>query len=283
MNNILLLTDFSELSGYAKNLADKIAFHLGINLHVLKVVDVPAEINIDADGNLISGMADDITPLKDEMDKSTSRMVEWTADLKSRYTEKIVFGRLHDTVHSYISEEKIDLVVMGTHGVSGMRELLSGSATEHVILHNEVPVLSLKCNRDNIDFSDFLITGDFDDQNESNLQVLKGLQQVFQSKMHLLCVNTKSNFKTTAEAHAQMKSFAKVNRLENVEYHVHNDKSIEDGIVNFSNNYDATHKLQIDILAVEKKKKSQLGYMLTGCQATSFVNHIFRPIVTYSK
>tara|TARA_B100000809_G_C14934037_1_gene457923 strand:+ start:54 stop:542 length:489 start_codon:yes stop_codon:yes gene_type:complete len=161
--------------------------------------------------------------------------------------------------------------------------LLSGSLAEHLILKNQVPVLSLKSNRDNLNFSDFLITGDFEIGGVVNLEVLKKLQEVFNSKMNLLWVNTKSHFLSSAETMERMKNFTKENQLENVVYHIHNDKSVEEGIINFSDNYDATHEQKIDIIAIEKKDKSELGYMLTGCQATGFVNHIYRPLITYIK
>lgn len=283
MNDILLLTDFSELSGYAKSLADKVAFHSGARLHILKIVDVPSEIEINLKGEVLGGMADDISSVTEEKNTSEVNMRDWVKDLKSNFITSVYYGRLQESIKKYINENNIELVIMGTHGVSGMRELLSGSVTEHIIMNNAVPVLSLKCDRETIDFSDFLITGDFDSQASMNLNVLKALQQVFQTTLHLLWVNTKKHFVTTTEAMGKMTAFAQKNQLQSVEYHIYNDNSFEEGVVNFSNNYDASHSLDIDIIAVEKKEKSQLGYILTGCQATSFVNHIFRPIVTYIK
>ena len=284
MKNILLLTDFSDLSGYARSLADKVAYHTGANLHVLKIVLVSSEIVIDKKGEPIEGMSADLEPIHKEKSDSEIQMRSWVSDLKSNITTSIQYGNLLDVIHDYILNNDIKLVVMGTHGAFGLEGLLSGSVTEHVIKNNSVPVLSLKCDRDNIDFSDFLITGEFDGEKAiENLDILKALQGVFNSTFHLLCVNTSKRFMTTAESMRRMKAFAQANRLERVEYHTYNDKTVEDGIVNFSNNYDASHDLKIDIIAVEKKKKSQLGYTLTGCQATDFVNHVYRPIITYTK
>ncbi len=283
MNNVLLLTDFSELSSYAKSLADKVAFYSGSKLHVLKIVDVPSEIQINLKGEILGGMADDIAGLVEEKNTSENIMADWVKGLKADITTSVFYGRLQESVHQYINKNTIELVIMGTHGVTGIKELLSGSVTEHIIRNNSVPILSLKCDRDSIDFSDFLITGDFDSDAEMNLNTLKTLQGVFNSTMHLLWVNTKSHFVTTTEAMNKMTAFAQKNKLEHVQYHLYSDKSFEEGVVNFSNNYDSSHSLDIDIIAVEKKKKSQLGYIFTGCQATSFVNHIFRPIVTYTK
>lgn len=283
MKNILYLTDFSEVSIYARTLADKIGHSTQAKLHVMKVVEVPYEVEISKEGELIGGMADDLSTIQQEREESEQQIAEWVSTLKSDVQTSVVYGRLLPSVHSYIEENEIDLVIMATHGASGLKEMLSGSVTEHIIKRNDVPVLSLKCNRDNMDFSDFLLTGEFEDEKIYNLEILKALQQVFDSTMHLLWVNTKSHFATTAEVMSKMRSFASTNALQNVQYHVYNDKSIEEGIINFSNNYDATHDLSIDIVAVEKEKKTPLGYILTGCQATDFVNHIFRPIITYSK
>lgn len=283
MNDILLLTDFSELSGYARSLADKIAFHSVEKLHVLKIVDVPSDIEISKSGDNLEGLGNDTSSLIREREESESKMVEWVSDLKSKNSTSVIYGRLLQSVTEIIKKLDVSLVIMGTHGVSGMEELLSGSIVEHIILKNKVPVLSLKCDRESLDFSDFLITGDFEEAEQMNLDMLKVLQRVFTSKVHLLWVNTNSRFLTSSEAIERMKKFAQINQLENTHYHIYNDNSVEEGIINFSNNYDASHELDIDIIAVEKKNKSQLGYVLTGCQATSFVDHIFRPLITYSK
>lgn len=283
MNDILLLTDFSELSGYARSLADKIAFHSGAKLQVLKIVDVPSDIEISKSGDTLEGLGNDTSSLIREKEESESKMIEWVSNLKSKNSTSVIYGRLLQSVNETIKKLDASLVIMGTHGVSGMEELLSGSIVEHIILKNKVPVLSLKSDRESLDFSDFLITGDFEEAAQMNLDMLKVLQRVFNSKVHLLWVNTNSRFLTSSEATERMKKFAQINQLENTHYHIYNDKSIEEGIINFSNNYDASHELDIDIIAIEKKNKSQLGYVLTGCQATSFVNHIFRPLITYSK
>ncbi len=283
MNKILLLTDFSELSSYARQLADQVAFHTRSELHVLKVVDVPSEVVLTRSGDLEEGMADDVLLLTKELDSSKHTMEEWCGDLKCKARSNVVFGRFLNTVQAYVQENSIDLIIMGTHGVSGLKEFISGSITEQVVLQSEVPVLSLKCNREGLNFSNFLITGDFDTGQEVDLTTLKALQKVFQSTMHLLWVNTSSHYTTTSDAMERMRSFAEHNGMENTKFHVYNDTSKESGILNFSNNFDASHAMEIDIIAIEKKNKSKLGYALSGCEATSLVNHIFRPLITYSK
>lgn len=281
MRNILLLTDFSVLSGYAKSLADKVASSLDATLHILKIVDIPSSIELTPEGDLIGGMGSDLSGFISEKEDSDLIMQDWKRALKSTVKDSVVYGSILHTVKEYSCVNEVDLIIMGTNEVSGLKEVLSGSLTQQIILNNRIPVLSLKCDRGNIDFSDFLITGDFEQKDPMDFDIIKSLQKVFDSKIHVLCINTKQRFKTTAESLACMKKFVAINGLENVEYHIHGDQSIEAGIVNFANNYDANHELDIDIIAVEKKNKSTLNYWFTGCEAIEYVNHIYRPMITY--
>lgn len=281
MKNILLLTDFTELSDYAKSLATKVAVGIKANLHVLSVVETSSEVLLNDDGDIISSMGADTDTLVKEQQVANEKMSALAFNLPPNANCMVMFGELLDVINKQIKKLNIDLVVMGTHGVTGLKEKFSGSITQQVILNNRVPVLSLKCDRGNLNFSDFLITGDFEEKSPMNLDVIKGLQSVFNSTLHLLCVNTERRFKSTAESLKSMRDFTDRNELVNVEYHIHNDKSVEAGIMNFSNNYDANHELDIDIIAVEKKNKGALEYWFTGCAAIDYVNHIYRPIVTY--
>lgn len=281
LHNILLPTDFSELSSYAASLADKIAYSLGARLHLLKVVPVASDVYLSENGELSPDLSTDVSVLENEKLQSESQIIEFSKKLKSVTTSSVVYGQIVGSITEYAKNNKIDLIIMGTHGTSGLKEILTGSVTESVIKHCKTPVLSLKCSRENIDFSDILITGDFPAKSSADLELVKLLQQIFGTKLHLLWVNTKKEFLTSLEAIEKMKIFAAKNQLEKVLYHIHNDHSVEEGIMNFANSYDATHKLDIDLIAVEKKNKTELGYILSGCQAISLVNHVFRPIITY--
>lgn len=281
MENILLLTDFTDLAGYAKSMANKVALAVGAKLHVLKIVDIPSEVMLTEDGKFLECGDNDITEYQQELEASEKSMKSFKEDIKAECTCDVRYGRFYKDIEKYVAENNIDLIVIGTHGADGVRELLTGSRTEHIIMNVDVPVLSLKCDRDNIVFHDVLITGTFNLDSDMNLELVQLVQKVFGSTIHMLMVNTKNEFKTQADGVNHMRAFADKNGLGHVKYHFYNDKSLEDGLVNFINNYDMTHELEIDLVAVEKKDKTALGYLFTGCSATSIVNHIFKPIVTY--
>ena len=281
MKNILVPTDFSDLSLNAKNLANIIAKHTGAILHFIKVIQTSSDIALNHDGDLLDSCATDQTFLIEQKKEALAAMEDFTKDITQHKITKIGFGHVQQYITQYQQANNIDLVVMATHGVSGLKEFISGSVTEHVTLKSPVPVLSLKCDRSNIDFSDLMITGEFQALYSKDIEIIKMMQNVFKSKLHLLAVNTQKNYLTTSEWLKKMNVFTELHELNNPEYHIHNDKTLEDGIVNFCNNYDATHTLDLDIIAVQKNKKSDLGYLLTGCTATRLINHIYRPLITY--
>ena len=56
-------------------------------------------------------------------------------------------GRPHQAIAGYATEEEIDCIVMGTHGLTGLRRYLLGSVTERTVRFSPVPVVSVKAPR----------------------------------------------------------------------------------------------------------------------------------------
>jgi nucleotide-binding universal stress UspA family protein len=62
-------------------------------------------------------------------------------------TERVVReGIPHAAVLDYVDDSSVDLVVMGTHGRTGLDHYLVGSVTERVVRNAPVPVLTVRAN-----------------------------------------------------------------------------------------------------------------------------------------
>jgi nucleotide-binding universal stress UspA family protein len=57
---------------------------------------------------------------------------------------EVVFGRDAETIVDYAADRGIDLIVMGTHGRTGMAHLLLGSVAERVVRTAHCPVLTVR-------------------------------------------------------------------------------------------------------------------------------------------
>lgn len=126
IEEILIPTDGSPSAEAAASRAIDLAIETGANLHAMYITDDRAELEAGAE-----------TPAHDVADLASQRGVE--------ETEVIVrSGQPHLEIAGYISEAPCDIVVMGTHGRTGIRRLFIGSVTERTVRFSTVPVIAVR-------------------------------------------------------------------------------------------------------------------------------------------
>jgi nucleotide-binding universal stress UspA family protein len=135
---ILVPTDGSDASIAALDEAIELANEQGAELHLLAVSEPPEMVSMG------SGSADVVDSVREGTRRALDRAVEHAeeagvADPVSA-TES---GTAHEAIVSYVEENDVDLVVMGTHGRSGLDRVLLGSVTGKVVRLSPVPVLTV--------------------------------------------------------------------------------------------------------------------------------------------
>ncbi|WP_306061855.1 universal stress protein [Natronococcus wangiae] len=134
-SNVLVPTDDSAHARAALDLGSAIADRHDATLHLLFVVDELSE-TIDLRS----------PPLSEDVERNARELLEKTAartDLEeNRVTMAVEAGSVPHEIVSYTESNAVDLVVMGTHGMSGLDQFLLGSFTERVIRMSPVPVLT---------------------------------------------------------------------------------------------------------------------------------------------
>lgn len=143
---ILVATDDSRLSRKAEKSAIELAASLGASLVVLHVVpDYP--MSYFEGGVTIS--ADDVARIEKSWTDRAQAMVDKvvTAAGKQGVQAKGVVGRGDQVAEALMAaarKHKCDLVVMASHGRRGIKRVLLGSETQHVLTHSTIPVLVLR-------------------------------------------------------------------------------------------------------------------------------------------
>lgn len=133
--NILCPVDFSENSEYALRYATSIAVDTGAKLHIVHVYAEPIAYT--------DGFAAHIS--EDEFEEERAmlkRIVPPNASVP--YQHEFLIGHPADRLVEYAEKHNIDLIVMGTHGRTGLSRLLMGSIAEAVVRRAECPILTLK-------------------------------------------------------------------------------------------------------------------------------------------
>lgn len=277
MKRILIPTNFSELADYAFGIAKKIAAATGAKIHVLYIVPAPVNAEFTKEGKLKEQPGYEYDKLYTERDKAMGWLLEWATD-KVADVERVwsTIAHIEQGILDYIRQQDIDLVVMGTQGATGARELVSGSHAQHIVRESPVPVLTLKCDRSGMELDKMVFVSDFLDTSQPvDLSLVKEIQQAFQAEMHLLKINTPASFDTTREAMRRMRACAEANGLENVHLHLYCDTDVERGIAHFS----ADTGIHFVVMGTHQRKG--LSRLFQKSISEAVVNHLWQPVLTF--
>lgn len=140
-DRILIPTDGSEAVRPAVEMALDLAETHAATLHVLFIVDQPPSVSGTGEG--FSGLDNLLDALEQEGDQVTDAIETEAEGRGVDTTTGVRQGNPHDDILTYANEYDIDLVVMGTHGRTGVKRALLGSVTETVIRHADIPVLTV--------------------------------------------------------------------------------------------------------------------------------------------
>lgn len=134
-DKILVPTDGSEGSEVALEHAKSLAKNYDSEVHLIYVADVRTQNTGDI-------MANFIGELEKIGEKAVKSMLEELDEVDSVVTE-VIKGIPHREIIEYANEKNMDLIVMGTHGRTGLDRILLGSVTEKVVRTSEVPVMTV--------------------------------------------------------------------------------------------------------------------------------------------
>jgi nucleotide-binding universal stress UspA family protein len=272
MKRILVPTDFSEHAEAALKVAAQIARQNNSEIIILHILELPSQMN-DA---ILGGVSIPETMLF--LKKANQMLDEITERDYLQGIPVTEIAKIDHTLHgiSQVSKDNdIDLIVMGSHGSSGIQELLIGSNTEKVIRTSEIPVLVIKKNSTNFNTSNIVFASDFSKETKKPFEKLLNFTQSFESKLHLVMICTPNSFKTTAEAEKTMKKFISEFNLTNYTTQIYNDTNIEKGIINFSNSINA------DIIGMCTHGRTGFAHFFNGSISEDLANHTIRPLMTF--
>ncbi|MDT7520272.1 universal stress protein [Rhodoferax sp. TBRC 17660] len=143
---ILVTTDGSKLSQKAIATAIKLAGLTGAELVALKVVQRYPQSYFEGGMALVGEDVKQVEKTWSDAAQKVVNAVKKTAEDAGIKTKAVVVRSdvVSDAILSTIKKQGCDLVVMASHGRKGIKRLLLGSETQHVLTHATVPVLVLK-------------------------------------------------------------------------------------------------------------------------------------------
>lgn len=273
MKKILVPTDFSEHAEYALKTAAQIARKNNGEIILLHMLELPTQV-IDK----VAGRSADIPEVMFFIKKTRDRFEE----VKSSpflegipVTEAVQFEKAFEGIIQASKSQNVDLVVMGSHGTSGVQGLFVGSNTEKVVRTSDIPVLVVKNELNIQEINKFVFASDFSEEIKKPFEKAITFAKAFGAKLDLLMINTPGHFMSTEESEKRINTFLKGFDIDNYSLHVYNDYSVEKGVLNFAKRTDA------DLIGVGTHGRTGISHYLNGSIGEDIVNSAKRPVITF--
>lgn len=276
MKNILLPTDFSPNADNALNFAVEIARKIKGNLILLHAYSVqlidpnmPAEI-------YLSAYQEEEKSAKENLEELSKRISESNKDINGNNiftTEAIVTqGLVVDEVLSLINDFNIDIVIMGTHGASGITEMILGSNAASIIEKATVPVLAIPGNAVYKEINNLVYAYDDIKSGLPSFKWLLEFAKIYDSEITLLHIIEAG--KDTVDLN--QKEFEKIKQsvtYDKIRLELVKEENILEGINDYVNSNN------VDVLAMAIRKRTLLDKIFSRSLTKKMAYHTRIPLL----
>lgn len=273
MKTIIVPVDFSKYSENALKVAAQLARKEQATIVAVHMMGL-SDANLIKEDNTMEGLF---------FIKLTQKRFEEFLD--KDYLEGIT---VHQTVKNYkifselddvAKEHEADLIVMGSHGSSGIQEVFVGSNTEKVVRTASVPVLVIK-NETDFTMTKAIFACDY---KLESLEVFKKAIQLFNLlgiETNLVYINLPGeSYKSTQQIDQQIVDFLVHLDLEYKiipeDITIYGDYSVEQGIFNYAK------KVKASIIGIPTHGRRGLAHFFSGSISEDIVNHSELPVITF--
>jgi nucleotide-binding universal stress UspA family protein len=272
MKRILIPTDFSKYADLAIEAGAQIAKKNNAEIVLLHMLELPGQSN-DALTGETSIPA--VMLFKNKADETLQ-------DIKNRpylkgisIKEVVILDNTSKGITNYSNQNNIDLIIMGSHGSSGLEEIFIGTNTEKVVRLSSTPVLIIKNKIDELNIKKIVFASDFSKEIKKPFLELLKFANIFNAKLKLVMICTPNSFKSTSAAKKIMKEFVAEFDMPDYSMEIYNDTNIEKGIINYADSKEA------DLIALCTHGRTALTHFFNGSISEDLVNHTTRPMITF--
>lgn len=278
MKKILVPVDFSKASMTAMEVACEIAKKANADITALHVVEEIVSDSFKISGE---GHADDAEDrlftfkLIERAKKQLEKLVQDPKFEAVKVNGELRMGNPFHGVKTIVAEQKSDLVVMGSRGHTKLEEMVIGTNTEKIVRSIKCPVLTVHKKPSTFNFKNIVYATAMHKDEEVFSRIIKRTQQIYNSTIHLVRINTPADFQRDRVVKDYMEKFARKLGLKNYTINVYNDTAEEEGIIYFADSINA------DLIAMATHGRTGFAHVLAGSIAEEVVGHAKRPVLTF--
>ncbi len=271
MKNIIVPVDFSEQSEYALKVAASLAKKHGSEILALHMLELNQAMISSEDGFhpeqtvFLIKLAE--KRFKQFLDKDYLNGIKVTPIIKHFK----VFSELNEIAKKHTA----DLVVMGSHGADGLKEIFVGSNAEKVVRNAGIPVLVIKDDLKDFKIDRFVLASNFKEESLAAFRKANDFAAMLSAELSLVFINVPGeDFLSTKDAYQRINQFLQqANAGQEVE--IYCDYSVEKGILNYSQSISA------DLIGIPTHGRKGLSHFFMGSIGEDVANHSKIPVVTF--
>ncbi|MBK9283337.1 MAG: universal stress protein [Sphingobacteriaceae bacterium] len=275
IKRILVPFDFSPFSSNALREAIFVAKCFMAEIELLHVI---APVYLDANSSALLPTNDSfynrlLKQAENNLKKITKEITK-NEGVKISCSSKL--NVIHQEIISFASKKKVDLIIMGTHGTSGISEFFAGSNAYRVVSEAKCPVLTLQKRIKGISFKRILLPIRLELNSRQKVNFVATLAKVFVSKIYIvgyLESNSKSDKLKVQAYMKQVKSFLDDTAIPNESCLLKSDNFTEDSLK-------FAKKNKIDLITTMSKHDFNLKQLIKGSYTQQFVNHSPIPVLS---
>ncbi len=273
MKKILIPTDFSECAENATDIAIDIAKHYGAELHFYHFVSIPIDwAQLDfAQSTIYPDVTQEVQRVEKKM-KTLVSQVEQKGLVAHSYVD---YDNSTEAVAKYAKKNGVSFIVMGSHGAHGLQEFFLGSNAQKVVRYAEVPVLIVKSRITSKQIQDVLFVSDFQEEMMKPFLNVLLFVKMLGAKIHLVYLNTPSDFKRSWVVKDRMEQFEKVAANHLAQSQIVNCLYLEEGMEQYCD------RNQIAMIAMATHHRKGLSRSILGSLTEEVVNHMNIPVVSF--
>lgn len=272
MKKILVPTDFSDCANNAVDVAKAIALRSGAELNFIHIEEQTPEV---------VHVSQTKVPAKDAHLGIARYELQHTVDLTEKEGIKakpiFVLSGTGEELKDYVKPYEIDLIVMGSHGEKGWREVIVGSRTKALLREVSVPVLVVKKPNPNFNPKRIVFASTFKEDVTPCLKAIISFSKYWNAELELVFINMMDHPHQEEEAKEIMKK--QMDLVEPVTYtlNVSDTNDEEWGISKFAD------LVKADMISVVMDKHTGLVGLFKSSVAEKLITHSSLPVLVLNK
>jgi nucleotide-binding universal stress UspA family protein len=269
MKQIIVAIDFSKTSLSALAYGIHVANKAGANLQMVWVDNTTSE-EVVFEGFAHEERNEKVALLKELQDANAKKLKKGKLDYKTRK------GKVYIEIAQQAKAVNADLIIAGTHGVSGFEEFWIGSNAYRIVTHAPCPVITLRHDCKVEDISKIVIPIDSSQETRQKIPVASQVAQMFKSEVHILSLYTtslKSVHKRVDNYARQVLDYLKERKVKHVSV-VQESENITRTTIDYAESVGAS------LIAIMTEQETTPANIFLGPYAQQMVNHSPIPVLS---